>query len=239
MNYIYSIIPTIIIAIFIYKLDKHKEPLKLLIELFIGGILSTFIVLLLTISLRLIYPNITIINNSISSIRLFINIFITIGIIEEFSKWIITYKISYNHKEFDEIFDIIVYSIFVSLGFATLENILYVVDSETVALTAIIRGFLSIPAHTALGIIMGSFLGLAKISEINKNYYGKKQYLLYSIIIPIELHTIFDFCAISTNKYVSAFFYIYIVILFIFAIIIVRQFTKKNIKMKPRKKTEE
>ena len=97
MNYIYSIIPTIIIAIFIYKLDKHKEPLKLLIELFIGGILSTFIVLLLTISLRLIYPNITIINNSISSIRLFINIFITIGIIEEFSKWIITYKISYNH----------------------------------------------------------------------------------------------------------------------------------------------
>ena len=222
MNYIYSIIPVFIIALVIYNLDNHKEPFKLLLQLFIGGILATFLVLLITIVLKLIYPEITIINGSISNINLFINIFITVGLVEEFSKWIVTYKLSYNNKEFDELYDIIVYSVFVSLGFATLENILYVTSSDNIISTAIIRGLLSIPAHTSLGIIMGSFLGISKMAEINNNYYEKKQYLLYSILIPIELHTIFDFCSISSNKYVSIFFYIFIILLFVFAIIIIK-----------------
>ena len=235
MNYIYSIIPVFIIALVIYNLDNHKEPFKLLLQLFIGGILATFLVLLITIVLKLIYPEITIINGSISNINLFINIFITVGLVEEFSKWIVTYKLSYNNKEFDELYDIIVYSVFVSLGFATLENILYVTSSDNIISTAIIRGLLSIPAHTSLGIIMGSFLGISKMAEINNNYYEKKQYLLYSILIPIELHTIFDFCSISSNKYVSIFFYIFIILLFVFAIVIIKQFKKRNIKIKQQK----
>lgn len=235
MNYIYSIIPVFIIALVIYNLDKHKEPFKLLLQLFVGGIIATFLVLSITIILKLIYPEITIINGSISNINLFINIFITVGLVEEFSKWIVTYKLSYNNKEFDELYDIIVYSVFVSLGFATLENILYVTSSDNVISTAIIRGLLSIPAHTSLGIIMGSFLGISKLAEINKNHYEKKQYLLYSILIPIELHTIFDFCSISSNKYVSIFFYIFIILLFIFAIVIIKQFKKRNIKIKQQK----
>ena len=234
MNYLYSIVPVLLIVIFIYNLDKHKEPLKLLIQLFIGGVISTFLVLLITIVLKLLFRDLTIIDGNISNIKLFINIFLTIGLVEELSKWIVTYKISYNNKEFDELYDIIVYSVFVSLGFATLENILYVTDSDASILTAIIRGMLSIPAHTSLGIVMGSFLGLSKMAEIKNNYYGKKQNILYSIIIPIELHTIYDFCAISTNKYVSIFFYIYVTLLFIFAIAIIKQFTRKNIKIKQK-----
>ena len=232
MIYFYSILPIIIIAIFIYNKDKHKEPLKLLIELFIGGLLSTFLVLLITIILKIIYPKVTIINTSISNIQLFINIFITIGLTEELSKWLVTYKLSYHNKEFDELYDIIIYSVFVSLGFATLENILYVTTSNTAVSTALIRGIFSIPAHTSLGIIMGSFLGLSKIAEMNKNYYEKKQNILYSILIPVELHTIYDFCSITNNYYLSIFFYIFIIILFVFAIIIIKQFTHKNIKIK-------
>ena len=82
---------------------------------------------------------------------------------------------------------------------------------------------------------MGSFLGISKMAEINNNYYEKKQYLLYSILIPIELHTIFDFCSISSNKYVSIFFYIFIILLFVFAIVIIKQFKKRNIKIKQQK----
>ncbi len=235
MNYIYSVIPVIIILVIIDLNDKNKEPVKLLMELFLGGIVSTFIVLVITRLLRLIYPDITIINNEISNVKLFINILITIGLTEEISKWLITYFLSYNNKEFDELFDIIVYSVFVSLGFATLENILYVTESAQAATTALIRGFLSIPSHAALGIIMGSFLGLAKIEEIKNNHKQKRKYLIYSVLIPVELHTIFDFCSISSNVKISMFFYPFILILFFFATIIIIQFTSKNTKIKQKR----
>ena len=232
MNYIYSIIPTLIIAIIIYNLDKHKEPIKILLKLFIGGIIATLLVLIIVLGLNYIIPEIAIIDGSLPTIKLFINILITIGITEELSKWIITYFLSYNNKEFDEIYDIIVYSVFVSLGFATLENILYVTESAYAINIAIVRGVLSIPAHTALGVIMGSFLGLAKIADINNNSYEKKQNILYSILIPIELHTIYDLCSISKNIYLTYFFYIFVILLFIFTIVIIKQFLNKNVKIK-------
>lgn len=235
MNYIYSIIPIIIVAFLIYNLDKHKEPLSLLIELFLGGLISTFIVFLITTLLKIFFKEITIINSTLPNIKLFINILITVGITEEISKWLTTYTIAYNNKEFDELYDIIVYSVLVSLGFATLENILYVTSSVNILQTALIRGIISIPAHTALGIIMGSFLGFAKIAEINNNPKEKNKNILYSIVIPVELHTIFDFCSISTNQYISLFLYIFAIILIIYSIIIVIDFRERKININNKK----
>ena len=235
MNYIYSVIPILLVALLIYNLDKHKEPLFLLVELFLGGLISTFLVLIITVLLKLTYKDITIINSTLPNIRLFINILITVGITEEISKWLTTYAIAYNNKEFDELYDIIVYSVLVSLGFATLENILYVTGSNNIIGTAIIRGIISIPAHAALGIIMGSFLGLAKMADLKKNKKEKRKNIIYSILIPIELHTIFDFCSVSTNKHLAIFLYIFALILIIYSVIIVIDFRERKINFKKKK----
>ena len=71
MNYIYSVIPILLVALLIYNLDKHKEPLFLLVELFLGGLISTFLVLIITVLLKLTYKDITIINSTLPNIRLF------------------------------------------------------------------------------------------------------------------------------------------------------------------------
>lgn len=47
------------------------------------------------------------------------------GGVEEFVKWFVLYHIIYNHTEFDEPYDGILYAVAVSLGFATVENVLY------------------------------------------------------------------------------------------------------------------
>ena len=228
MNIIAAILPVIIIGIYIYKKDKNKEPTGLLIKLFIGGIASTIITIVLGSIVELFLPNLVADNIAkLNTLELIIYAFISVGLVEELSKWIITYIISYNNKEFDEIYDIIVYSVFVSLGFAALENILYVMDKGMI--TAITRGIFSVPGHTCVGIYMGYYLGLAKIDEVKNNEKNKNKHLLLSIIVPSILHGIFDYCLFKRSITYLIAFLLFVIILFLYAKDKVEEFA--NMKM--------
>ena len=123
-----SVLPVLIVAKYIYNKDKNKEPLRLLIRLFIGGFISVFITLFLTTILESVNPFFKIDYDKLNLLELLVSVFVGIALIEESSKWIVTYIISYHNKEFDEFYDMIVYSVFVSLGFALFENILSISD---------------------------------------------------------------------------------------------------------------
>lgn len=89
-------------------------------------------------------------------------------------------------KEFNEPFDGIIYSTFVSLGFATLENVVYVMQSGFS--TGIARMFTAVPAHYAFGVIMGYYVGKAKFDEKNR-----ASYLLRGLLYAVLLHGLYDF----------------------------------------------
>lgn len=211
-----SILPVIIVAKYIYNKDINKEPLKLLIKLFIGGIFSVFITLFLTTILEIIFPFFKIDTDKLNLLELLISVFIGIALIEELSKWIITYILSYKNKEFDEFYDMIVYSVFVSLGFALFENIIYVFD-EGIGI-GILRAILSVPAHAFIGIFMGYYLGLAKISSLNKNKSLEIKNKLFSLLIPILLHGVYDYCLLSGKVILFIVFIIFMISLYVFAI---------------------
>lgn len=214
MTLIIALLPIIAIAIYIYGKDKNKEPKQLLFKLFLAGLVSTTITLVLTILLGIIIPIINVEKaTELTGISLFIHTFIGVGLIEELSKWLMTYIISFNNKEFDELYDIIIYSVFVSLGFAGLENLLYV--SEGGLVTAIFRALLSVPGHACLGIFMGYYLGLAKISELKKDNFAKIKNILLSLIIPTILHGIYDYCLLSRSIISIIIFFLFIFILYI------------------------
>ena len=78
-------------------------------------------------------------------IQLLFYVFVVIALVEEASKWFFVYKISYNHNEFDSLYDMIVYASFVALGFACFENILYVYSSGIV--TGFVRAVSAVPGH--------------------------------------------------------------------------------------------
>ena len=86
---------------------------------------------------------------------------VVVGFSEEFSKYI------FPKKEFCEPMDGIVYSVIVSMGFATLENILCV--SSGGINTAIVRMFTAVPAHAAYACLIGYFVGVAKFSNNSRS----------------------------------------------------------------------
>ena len=210
---IISVLPIIIIGKYIYNKDKEKESTKLLAKLFVGGILTTILVITISQILEALFPIFSSNTEELNAIELIINIFIGIALIEEFSKWIIIYKIAYNHEEFNEFYDMIVYATFVSLGFACIENILYVLSNGIG--TGILRAILAVPGHACDGVFMGYYLGLAKISKSNNREDLTKKNLLLSLIIPTILNGIYDYLLISRKIILLLVFIIFIITLYI------------------------
>lgn len=184
--FIAAVIPVIFLCNHVYKKDINKETKGLLFKIFGLGMLICIPVSYIEVLLLDSFP---VEDNSIGVISMFINVFIGVGIVEEGFKWLVTKKCGYNNKEFDEIYDIIVYATFASLGFACFENIFYVFENGLG--NAILRAITSIPGHACFGITMGYYFSKAKINAINNNKNSKK-YLLLSILIPTLLHTTYD-----------------------------------------------
>ena len=85
-----------------------------------------------------------------------------IGMVEEGFKFVAVFVGVYRHAAFDEVLDGIIYMVTASMGFATIENIAYVLKGGfSVAVT---RAFLSVPGHAFFSALMGFYMGVAKFS---------------------------------------------------------------------------
>jgi len=187
-----SIFPVLFILFYIYWRDKYeREPLGLLIKAFFGGVLSAVVTVLVLWGLLPLIPDFD--NIFLSS---FIDAFVEAAIPEEFFKMLFLYWIIWKNKAFNEKFDGIVYAVFVSLGFACLENIFYVF-SNGVAI-GLLRAVLSVPAHALFGVIMGFYFSLAKFEPEYKT-----EYLIKALFFSILAHGIFDFLLFFISKSAS------------------------------------
>lgn len=161
-----ALAPGCAIMIYIYLKDKHeKEPVGLLAISFLFGVLSILLTLGISIPVNMLF-----LLRPESAVHQFFNAFFKVALIEEFSKFFFVRFILFNNKNFNEPFDGIVYAVMVSMGFATLENLVYVFQSGIV--TGIIRMFTAVPAHATFGVLMGYFLGRAKFIHAKQWYYS-------------------------------------------------------------------
>lgn len=230
-----SIAPIVIFANMIYKRDFDKEPKSILIKLFLCGVGSTFLTLIITKLLTSIIPFFGFNYTELDAIELIPYVFIGVALIEEFSKWIFVYKLEYNDNEFNHLYDGIVYAAFVSLGFACFENILYVMQSGIT--TAILRAFLAIPGHLCDGIMMGYYLSMAKLAMCNNHKSLSKKNLILSLIIPTVAHGIYDYLifasTVTDNSLFLIAFFIFIVFFFTYASKKVKQLSLSAYNMNP------
>lgn len=177
-----AVAPVIWLMCYIYKKDKYEKepPGMLMLALFFG---------ILAIPMDLIVVGI--INSIWKGQLVFYSAFWEAGIPEEFCKWSMFMLIIWRNRNFNEFFDGIVYATFISLGFACIENIMYVFGSGSffgsigIGLT---RALLSVPGHFLFGVLMGYYLGMAKFDPANR-----RKYLTYSLIIPMLAHGAFDY----------------------------------------------
>jgi RsiW-degrading membrane proteinase PrsW (M82 family) len=137
--------------------------------------------------------------------------FIVAGFTEELFKFLALYLLVWRSPSFNEKFDGIVYAVFVSLGFAAVENVMYVMDGGYQ--TAIVRAITAVPAHALFGITMGYYFGIAHMySELRSSY------LIKALLMPILLHGIYDFILMVGINWLLVLFAFYVVFLYIFGI---------------------
>jgi RsiW-degrading membrane proteinase PrsW (M82 family) len=177
-----ALAPGAAIMLFIYLKDKHeREPLSLLLISFIYGIFSTMVTLSVSIPVNMFF-----ILQPDDLIHEAYDAFLKVALVEEFSKFLFVRFILYPNKNFNEPFDGIVYAVMVSMGFATLENVVYVYNYGFE--TGLLRMFTAVPAHASFGVMMGYFLGLGKFSHQKRFYYG-----ISALLVPTLFHGLYDY----------------------------------------------
>ncbi|HOJ92523.1 MAG TPA: PrsW family glutamic-type intramembrane protease [Dictyoglomaceae bacterium] len=189
---IIAIAPGIALGWYVYSKDRwNKEPSLLIFYAFLLGMIISFPAAFL----EFVIESLNLIPLGKDLISTFIYALIGIALVEEGAKYLVIYKYLYPKEEFDEPFDGIVYSVMVGLGFATLENILYV--SADGFITGVLRAFLAVPAHFIFALFMGYAFGLAKFS------YHPEKYLIQALTYPIFWHGLYDFLILSHKAYLS------------------------------------
>jgi RsiW-degrading membrane proteinase PrsW (M82 family) len=189
-----AIAPGFAIMLYIYLKDRYEpEPLGLLLKCFVLGALST----LPAIALELYGSKIPLAKGT-SDWHQFVSAYFVVAFSEEFCKYAIIYWFAYRNPHFDEPFDGIVYSVMVGMGFATLENIMYVADGNLS--TAFMRMFTAVPAHATFAIIMGFFLGKAKFHPAEA-----VRYHLYALGGAMVFHGTYDYSLFEIKNYPIAF----------------------------------
>lgn len=184
--FISAVAPSLALLYYIYLRDKYeKEPRRLLFKTFALGSLAVAPIVIVELRLNLFEME----TNSLVAAGY--TAFVVAGLVEESFKYFIFWLFIWNNKNFNESYDGIVYSVFISLGFATVENLGYVMLSGFH--TAFIRALTAVPAHALFGIVMGYYFGKAKFADDRI----QKKSLLYALIIPITLHGIYDFILLS------------------------------------------
>lgn len=192
-----AMIPSFIIAFIIYKRDKiEKEPILLLIKLFIFGILSSGVALFFEIYLEKLLPFLD--NND--NFDIIVRSFFLVALVEEFVKWFFMYVFCWTKEDFNYTYDSIVYAVFVSLGFATVENIVAALANNNNVLLLIKRSLLTVPAHAFFAISSGYYFGLAKKFDSRNWIKRKNKYLALSILVPILIHGLFDSLLLLYDK---------------------------------------
>ncbi|MED4017267.1 glutamic-type intramembrane protease PrsW [Sutcliffiella cohnii] len=179
--------PGIALLTYFYLKDRFQtEPISNVIKLFFVGAILVF-------PLMFIQYVISIEIEITSSI---IQAFFVTAMLEEFFKWFFIIYIIYHHIHFDEHYDGIIYGMALSLGFATAENILYLLANGIEF--ALGRALLPVSSHALFGIIMGYYLGCAKFAIEKKKTIV---YLALALFIPIVLHGLYDYILMSGKQW--------------------------------------
>lgn len=165
------------LALFSYFYLRNQmatEPRKTLLQTFLYGAAFTFPILFIQYVLT---------EEKVFSSPFIQNVLFS-SAIEEFFKWFILLIAIYKHIEFDDPYDGVLYGVGISLGFATVENVLYLL---TYGLdTAFMRALLPVSSHAIFGVVMGYYFGRCKFSK------GHKSCILIALLAPMTLHIIYN-----------------------------------------------
>lgn len=250
-----ALFPAIALMIYIFKKDRaEKEPIGLIVLLFFAGVIiakpAGWTEGLVSPIISNLFSNVGYVEDGTRYlgtvpfyIYTFLDNFFGVALIEEGFKFIALFFLTYKNKNFNSLFDGMVYSVAVSLGFAAIENVMYAFAYgwETV----LMRMILSVPAHMFFSVLMGYFYSFWNVFRhvdtlekdakqkgmisASKKPVNKGKQLALAIVVPTIIHGFFDFCLSADSTFFLVVFYIFVIALYIFCFMRIHKFSKSDV----------
>ncbi len=216
---ILAVLPAAILMRYIYRQDKvEKEPRKLLIHVTICGVLAAFVSMILE-SLGQFLLGLTRIDPD-SPLYTILLAFLVVAVVEEGSKYFLMHLRVWKNPAFNFRFDAIVYAVFASLGFAAMENIMYVLGFGLSVVLA--RALLSIPAHMSFAVVFGVFYGRARGCENRGQHGAAVANHLLGFLLAVFFHGFYDSCAMIGTSFSMILFALFMVVIYVTIFFVVR-----------------
>ena len=250
-----ALLPAIVLCIYVFKMDRaDKEPIGLLLGLLALGAVSCLPAGILE---ELAFGVINIIfspfffeeageiymPDAIYTIYNGVTNFIGVALIEEGLKFLVLFLVTRKNKNFNSLFDGLIYAVFVSLGFAAFENVLYVLRYGWG--NALARALTSVPAHMFFSVLMGYYYSMWHVYEKAKNQerqfkmmglippfaveYSGGKYLTLSFFIPIVIHGLYDYYCNMETIWSTLVFIAFVVGLYIYCFRKIHQLSKCDV----------
>ena len=250
-----ALFPAVALCIYIFKKDRvEKEPIGLLLGLLSLGALMCFpaaeIETIFFDGIESIFMPYTVeyggehylVGNTYKLYNA-CKYFIGVAFVEEGCKFLIVYFVTRKNKNFNSLFDGLVYAVFVSLGFAALENVFYVLENGW--MNALMRAVMSVPGHMFFAVLMGYYYSLWHIYEkakkkeqelkraglISKNAVeiSGKSYLIFSLLMPTLAHGLYDYCCTLGTTLATIVFYAFLLFLYIYCFRRIKNMSKGDV----------
>jgi RsiW-degrading membrane proteinase PrsW (M82 family) len=178
-----AIVPSLLLVAYFHSRDVYPEPFRATWLTFGLGVLSVLPVLAVGVPVNRLLAGFGPDNAYLSGAA---GAFLSAAIPEECCKFLVVYFYAARHKAFDEPMDGVVYGVVASLGFATLENIMY--TSHGGLMVAVLRAVTAVPGHAFYGAVMGYFVGQARFNQGP----GRGWLIVQALVWPILLHGLYD-----------------------------------------------
>ena len=185
-----ALAPVLFMLHFIYVRDKYeRDPL--------WRVLLVYFVSMFTVIPAIMFESVFAGIEKWGLIGVAVSVWCVIAFSEETVKYLAIRLLAVPMKSFNEVYDGILYGVAASLGFATIENLGYVMLSHEQGLTvALARAVLSVPGHALWGVMMGYYVGVAKFTDDPQQ---KRALVRKGLLIAIFWHGLYDFFAFGVS----------------------------------------
>lgn len=176
-----GIIPPLIWLKLWLKEDAHPEPRRLIVKAFVGGM----------IVVPLVIPLQSFVRGAVADTA---TVIVLWALIEETLKFLAGYYAALTKKSTNEPIDAVMFLLTASLGFAALENVLFIINPAMIGdlYTGLITSNLRFVGATLVHLVCSSAVGISLGLAFYKSTASKMLHLVAGILIATALHSTFN-----------------------------------------------
>ncbi len=251
-----ALFPAFTLCIYVFKKDRvEKEPIGLLVcLLLLGAMICLPAAEIESVLFDLIHRAFTpfaveyedglyLVGNTYK-VYTACKYFIGVALVEEGVKFLVLFFVTRKNRNFNSLFDGLIYAVFVSLGFAALENVFYVLENGWI--NALMRAVMSVPGHMFFAVLMGYYYSFWHIYEKAKQQeralkqagivskdaveFSGKTYFLLSLLIPVLAHGLYDYCCAIETTVATGVLCAFVVFLYIYCFKRIKNMSKHDME---------